>query len=139
MNLIERCFRFQLVGVFGIGVQLTALALFARSFHLNEQLATVLAVETAVLHNFAWHERWTGRDRTQTSGGIATRLLRFHLANGLISILGNLACMQVYRGWLGFDLLPANLLSIATVFALNFTAGNWFVFANPSSVAKRTE
>ena len=139
MNVIERCFRFQLIGVAGIGVQLAALTLFARGIHLNEQLATVLAVEAAVLHNFAWHERWTWRDRTQGSGGLGGRILRFHLANGLISILGNLAFMQVYRGWLGFDLLPANLLSIATVFGLNFSAGNWFVFPNPESVVKRTE
>ena len=129
MNLLRRCLRFQFVGVLGIAVQLGALALFARNLHLNEQIATILAVEAAVLHNFVWHERWTWRDRNLASRGVFGRLLRFHLANGLISIGGNLVFMEIYRGWLGMDLLLANLASIGTMFLFNFAAGNWFVFA----------
>jgi putative flippase GtrA len=133
MNLLRRCLRFQFVGVLGIGVQLAALAFLARALHMNEQLATILAVECAVLHNFVWHERWTWSDRGLTPDGLAGRLLRFHLANGLISIGGNLLFMQFYRGWLGIDLLIANLLSISSIFVLNFGAGNWFVFDNSRS------
>src|SRR5436190_21825889 len=31
-------------------------------------LATALAVEGAILHNFVWHERWTWADRVVTHG-----------------------------------------------------------------------
>jgi putative flippase GtrA len=136
VNILGRCLRFQFVGVLGIGVQLATLALFARGLGINEQIATILAVETAVLHNFVWHERWTWRDRNLDANGAVRRLWRFHLANGLISICGNLVLMQLYRGWMGLDLLVANLASIGTIFLLNFSAGNWFVFEGGNSESK---
>ena len=58
-----RWLKFNFVGLIGIGVQLLALALLKSGLHLNYLLATALAVETAVVHNFLWHERFTWRDR----------------------------------------------------------------------------
>ena len=58
-----RWFKFNLVGGIGIGVQLAALATLKSGLHLNYLLATTLAVETAVIHNFFWHERFTWIDR----------------------------------------------------------------------------
>ena len=50
-----------------------------------------------MLHNFVWHERWTWADRR--FGGFAgpqtfARLVRFNVATGLISIVGNLVLMD---------------------------------------------
>src|SRR2546430_16091794 len=58
-----RWLKFNFVGLVGIGVQLLALALLKSGLHLNYLLATALAVETAVVHNFLWHERFTWRGR----------------------------------------------------------------------------
>jgi putative flippase GtrA len=132
VNLLRRSLRFQIVGLIGIVVQLASLAFFAKALHLNESLAVILAVECAVLHNFAWHEQWTWSDRLLPQEEMPRRLLKFHLANGLISIGGNFVLMQLFRTWLGWDLLVANLASIATLFLLNFSAGNWFVFQKTS-------
>ena len=59
----RRWLKFNFVGGVGIAVQLGALAFFHSVLHLNYLLATALAVETAVIHNFLWHERFTWRDR----------------------------------------------------------------------------
>lgn len=62
-TLIRWC-KFNLVGALGIVVQFAALFLLKSLLHFNYLAATALAVEAAVLHNFAWHERFTWSDRT---------------------------------------------------------------------------
>ena len=59
MNIWHRFFRFNTVGALGIGVQLAALWLLVDVAGLHYSLATMAAVGLAVLHNFAWHWRWT--------------------------------------------------------------------------------
>jgi putative flippase GtrA len=92
-------------------------------------MATFLAVETAVLHNFAWHEHWTWAERTRlTTGGVIGRLVRFHLANGLISIAGNLILMWVFVSQLRLHYFLANLIAIGTCSIMNFFASDRLVF-----------
>ena len=91
--------KFNVVGGIGIGVQLAALAILRSLLQLDYLLATVLAVETAVLHNFIWHARFTWADRP--ASGLTDsliRFMRFNATNGLVSILGNLLLMPV-AGW----------------------------------------
>ena len=92
-------------------------------------MATALAVETAVLHNFVWHERYTWKHLPRGSArDVAWRLLRFHAGNGVISILGNLALMRLFVGALHMHHYLASALAIALCSVLNFAASEWFVF-----------
>ena len=129
-----RFLRFNGVGVVGFAVQLGALAVLLR-LGVHYLAATALAVELAVLHNFAWHERWTWRDRAEAGGpspSLGTdrmrRLWRFHASNGLISLVGNLVLMRLLVGLLGLPPAPANLLSVLLCALVNFTASDRFVF-----------
>lgn len=126
--ILRRAAKFYAVGGVGIAVQLAALALLKSAAGMHYLLATALAVEIALLHNFAWHERWTWKDRTQASGGLGARLFRFHVSNGLLSLGGNLVFMRVLVGVWGIPYLAANLASIAACAVLNFLASEWFVF-----------
>jgi putative flippase GtrA len=122
-----RFLRFNGVGMVGFALQLALLALLLR-LGLNYLAATAIAVELTVLHNFAWHERWTWRDRTAGAEGRARRLWRFHASNGLISLAGNLLLMRLLVGLLGLPALPANLLAVLLCALVNFTASDRFVF-----------
>ena len=96
---------------------------------MNYLAATALAVETAVLHNFVWHERYTWKHLPKGARrDVALRLLRFHAGNGAISILGNLALMRVFVGSLHMRHYLASVLAIALCSLLNFAASEWFVF-----------
>lgn len=128
MTLGARWLKFNAVGLIGVGVQLAALALFAEVLRWHYLAATAAAVEVAVLHNFAWHEVWTWRDRGQDAGSRTGRLLRFHLGNGLVSLLANLVFMKILAGSLHVPLLPANLISIGIAALLNFAVSEWWVF-----------
>jgi putative flippase GtrA len=61
-NASKRWCKFSLVGAVGIGVQLAALAGLTVA-GLQFLLATALAVEAAVLHNFGGHQHFTWRNR----------------------------------------------------------------------------
>ena len=124
--MIQRWLRFNAVGLAGILVQLAALAALKQIAGLSTLAATALAVELAVLHNFYWHERWTWG--THGTPGQSGRLLRFHLANGLVSLVSNLLWMRLLTGPVEMHYLPANLISIAVTALLNFALSERFVF-----------
>lgn len=124
---LSRWTSFNLVGVAGIAVQLAVLAGLTR-LGLDVSLATALAVETALLHNFAWHQRWTWRDRPSGSAGETfRRFARFQALNGLISLVGNVA-LTTALARAGMDPVVANLLAIAACSLVNFAAGERLVF-----------
>ena len=122
--------KFNMVGLLGMGFQLTTLTFLKAALGLNYLTATVIAVESAVLHNFVWHERWTWLERTkQNATGVIGRLFRFHMANGLISIAGNLALMWLLVSRLHMHYLLANITAIGACAILNFLASDRLVFS----------
>jgi putative flippase GtrA len=121
--------KFNAVGIIGIGVQLLVLTILASGLKVNYLLSTFLAVETAVVHNFMWHERWTWVERTrQTAGRRLGRLVRFHLTNGLISIGGNLLLMWLFVSKFHVHYFVANLIAIGSCSVVNFFASDRLVF-----------
>jgi len=124
-NGLVRWLKFNAVGAIGIGVQLAVLTLLS-GLGFNYLLATALAVEAAVLHNFFWHERFTWADRrAQTS---LERLVKFNLTTGGLSILSNLVAMKLLVDVAGLEYLLANLLSIAACSILNFFVADRAIF-----------
>jgi dolichol-phosphate mannosyltransferase len=123
-----RFLRFKVVGAIGIAVQLAVLELLRR-IGVDYMPATIVAVEAAILHNFVWHERYTWRDRGSVSRWESlARLLRFHLANGAVSLAGNAAMMRWLVGEMGVPVLPANVAAIAACGVVNFVLGDRLVF-----------
>jgi putative flippase GtrA len=124
-----RWLKFNLVGALGIAVQLAVLLALKSGFYLNYLLATALAVETAVIHNFLWHERFTWADRVQPSWPKSLpRLLRFNLSAGGVSIAGNLVLMKLMVGLGHWNYLIANSAAIAMCSLLNFLVSEEWVF-----------
>ena len=124
-----RWLTFNGVGLLGMGLQLSLMALVMR-MGVHYLLATALAVEATVLHNFVWHQRWTWRDRpTASLGASAARLARFQLLNGSVSLCGNLALMSLLSGRAGLDPIAANIFSIVACSLLNFAGSHALVFA----------
>jgi putative flippase GtrA len=120
---MTRLARFNIVGVLGFALQLGVLtALVGAGWPVF--LATIVAVEVAVLHNFAWHERWTWAD---VPGSRRARLARFHALNGVISLGGN-AVITAALAQAGAPVVVANLGAVLTCAMLNFAAAHLYVF-----------
>jgi putative flippase GtrA len=194
-SILLRWCKFNLVGGIGIGVQFAALFLLKSVLHFNYLVATALAVEAALLHNFVWHEQFTWVDRTRPdrtrpdrtglnrtslrgtllrcgagtpaceacgAGALAresrpipaalgeakdlgqmspasvppawrrslARLVRFHFANGAVSLLGNLALMKILVGQAHLHYLVANAIAITLCSLVNFLLGEEWVFGD---------
>jgi putative flippase GtrA len=142
---VNRAARFIGVGAGGFGVQVLALHALAAA-GLPYPIATALAVEAAIVHNFLWHERWTWGDRvaglkacshdqpTACDRERLARFLRFNGSTAIISIGGNVALMALFVSIFGLPLLPANLLSVLALSAVNFVSADRFVFSPASRV-----
>jgi len=128
MNTFIRWGKFNLVGAMGMGVQLAALALFNRWRPGHYLVASAAALELTLLHNFVWHLRITWRDRRQDRA-LPGQLLRFHLSNGLVSMLGNLALMRLLVEEAGLPVLTANCIAILCCSVVNFCLGDSWTFA----------
>lgn len=125
-----RWWKFNLVGAIGIGVQLALLFWLTGICHVNYLAATAAAVEAAVVHNFLWHEHFTWADRVKFSWRQSpARLARFNLANGGISILGNLVLMKALVSFGHLNYFAANLIAIALCSLTNFLVSDEWVFA----------
>jgi putative flippase GtrA len=138
---LSRYLRFNAVGVAGFVVQLAVVWLlscvtsgFSRTWQAGA--ITAIAVEAALLHNFYWHERWTWADRPSAGRARIERLVRFHLANGLVSIGGNLAVV-LFLSSVAFGrtfspasgLVAANAIAALICSLANFAAGDRLVFS----------
>lgn len=128
-GLAVHAIRFYAVGAIGIGVQLAVLALLAGLLRIHYLWATLLAVEVAILHNFAWHERWTWSDRTRlVPGGVALRLIRFNLTTGLVSLAGSVLIMWALVGQAHLHYFLANVITVGACAIINFLVSDRFVF-----------
>lgn len=122
-----RWLKFNLVGGIGIAVQLLILLVLTSGLGIDYLVATALAVEGAVVHNFFWHERFTWPDRAE--GGSWVRFLKFNLTTGVFSIAGNLAFMKMLAGLGHLNYLLANGITIAVCSVFNFLVSDELVFA----------
>ncbi len=137
-----RWLKFNLVGAIGIAVQLAVLWVLTAA-GIQYMLATALAVEAAVLHNFLWHERFTWADRIverrtthsprwrERIRASAARLVRFNLTTGAVSIGGNLLLMRLLVAGAHVQPMLANLVSIAGCSLVNFMVSDRWVFRTP--------
>jgi len=122
---VTRAATFACVGALGFAVQLAVVASLIGLARWPAPAATALGVEAAVLHNFAWHRRWTWRERGESP--VASQLLRFHLANGVASLAGNVG-LSIALTAAGLNPLLANAIAVGVMSAVNYLVADRWVF-----------
>lgn len=132
MSLFGRWCRFNAVGALGMAVQLVTLALLNRWTGGHYLVSTAAALELTLIHNFLWHLHYTWRDRRDSSAVLA-QMIKFHLSNGMISLIGNLALMRILVGVAGMPVLLANAIAILICSLTNFGLGHLWAFAPAKS------
>ena len=133
-NPARRWLLFNGVGILGFVVQLAVLTGLIRLLDIHYLVATVVAVEAAILHNFFWHQRHTWRDRPSAGASTRRRLARFHLLNGTVSLAGNALVMLLLTGSLGVDPVRANVVAVLACSIVNFFGSETLVFRTAAVV-----
>lgn len=128
-RLLRRWVAFGSVGALGFAVQFGTLLLLAGGFGLNYLVATAIAVELAILHNFLWHQRWTWADRGVIGmRKVLARLVRFNAGTAVTSIGGNLVLMWAFVSFFGIHYAVANIIAVASLAIVNFLLCDQLVF-----------
>jgi dolichol-phosphate mannosyltransferase len=115
----NRFLKFSAVGLAGTTVNMAVLYLGYQVAGLPLLLASVLAVETAVLNNFLWNNIWTFRQRTFA----LIRLVKFNLVS-LGALTVNVAVLYLLVTMLDLHYLAANLAAIVAATGLNFVGNS---------------
>ena len=127
----RRLLRFLCVGALGVVVNCGLLALLERAAGWHYLLASPAAIELSIVHNFAWHDNWTFRDRRGDSQW-ATRLWQYHVA-AAAGMLINWAVLGLLVGIGRLPLLPSNVVGIAAGTVVNFTISKLWTWKTESN------
>ena len=129
---MTRFARFAIAGAGGFVVQLVTLAALVQA-HLHYAVATIIAVEAAIIVNFVFHEHWTWHDRRQ--GGGFARLLRFNALTAVTSIAGSVMVTTFLVETVSMAPIVANAISVIVLGAINFVGSDRLVFRAAALVA----
>jgi putative flippase GtrA len=116
------------VGVLGFALQLAVLQGLT-TVGLGYIVATAIAVELTILHNFVWHELYTWCD----AGALgdkqrAARLVRFNAWTAIVSVGGNVMLTWLFVSTLHFPLVVGNASAVCVLAALNYVVADRWVF-----------
>ena len=127
--MTRRLSRFVLTGTAGFLCQIAALWLLVSVFSLNYVLATIVAIELAIVFNYVLHEQWTWNDRpVATIRERWRRLFRFNAMTALTSIAGGVLITALLVEALGLPPVAANIISVVALGLLNFAGADSIVF-----------
>jgi putative flippase GtrA len=127
MSTLARWGKFNLVGVIGAVAQLGSLAVLNRMMPGHYLVASAVALELTLLHNFVWHVQYTWQDR-RNQATLLGQCVRFHLSNGMVSLVGNLVLMKLLVAGVRLPVLIANGIAILCCSLVNFSLGETWVF-----------
>ena len=122
-----RVFRFALVGMIGVPINLTLLWFFHGVLRLPIVPAWICAFEPSTLLNFYVNQRFTYHEQTHVRGwDWPVRALKAQ-ATSLTGLGVNAGAFAILLA-LGVHYLPAGAIGIAAAFTMNFLIANRFVF-----------
>jgi dolichol-phosphate mannosyltransferase len=128
----ERIVRFAVVGASGVVVNQGLLMLLHGHFGWPLPLASAVAIEVSILTNFALNSRWTWNiDLGGSLRSWVWKAIQYHAATVLSAFAGNGTVLLSLVYLFDVDYRIANLLGIIVGSALNFAAGEFWVFRPP--------
>ncbi|HUI91719.1 MAG TPA: GtrA family protein [Chitinivibrionales bacterium] len=135
-----RFVKFGIVGGSGVVVNAGLFFLFADYARIDYRIASICAIECAVINNFLWNYFWTWKDRkTGSKRSFLYMMFKFHLSSGLTAMVVNWGLLVLFTGVLHVhyslplvrvsDKHVSNLIGIACGAVVNFVLGHYWVFS----------
>jgi putative flippase GtrA len=119
---------FNLVGLGGFLLQLGTLTLLTRVFGWHFAIASAVAIELAILHNFVGHSRWTWADRRPS--GVrpwVARLGRYQAVKSGV-LAANLGVTVAVVDVAGLPVEAASACAVAVCSVFSFLASDRLIF-----------
>jgi len=131
----RRVSTFVAVGAAGFIVQMSAAAVLLQA-GIAPVVATMLAIEAAIVSNHVWHRQWAWRDRVDGRSWLAT-LWRAHLGAGGTSLVVGIGTVALLARHV--PPLLAQALAVAVCAGVNYwLTDRWIFSARESDCEKRS-
>lgn len=101
---LVRFFKFGVVGVLGVLVNLVVFGVMREFAGLTDFFAKAVGIEVSILHNFGWNFAWTWGDRGRTVRSFFQRLVKYHGSTFIASFVVTIAVSYLAR--IVVDLVP---------------------------------
>ena len=112
--------RFACVGVLGLAVNTIVLWLLTERAHLYYLVASALATEAAIVHNFTLNHRWTFADAPADEPALL-KLAKFNLV-ALAGLALTVGALYVLTRFAGLHYLVANVVAVGSGTGWNYLA-----------------
>jgi len=131
--ILFRFFKFGLIGSTGVAVNSGVFFVLLEWLRIDYRLASLAAIECAIVNNFFWNFHWTWADRKPARGRqVFAMFVRFNSSSGIVAVAVNLGLLVALTEIVGIDnKMFSNLVGIAAGTAVNFVASHFWTFAKP--------
>ena len=135
-SLLIRWAKFIGVGAMGMAVQLGSLAVLNHWLRPHYLVASAVALEITLVHNFVWHMRFTWRGR-EDRGSWQGQMMRHQMSSGMMSMVGNLVLMRVLVQGAHLPVVASNAIAILMCSLANFCLAEFWAFAGQRAGGSR--
>ncbi len=122
---IKRFFKFSVVGVSGVIVNMGLLWIFVEIFKIEKRLSGALSIEFSIINNFLWNNFWTWKNRRGIP--FIQRLIRYNMITILTSAIFNYA-LYIFLIHEGLNYLISQIVGIGFAILINFILFEKLVF-----------
>lgn len=129
--LNPRFIKFGIVGTSGIAVNMGMLYVLTDLGGVPYFLASIVAIELAIMSNFSINHLWTWRDRSE-HGTVWGKLVRYHIGAGATGFLGNYLILVALTELVGLHYLVSNLIGIGVGTMFNYVINDLWTFKKSS-------
>ena len=125
---------FNLVGLAGFVVQISAIAWLTRAWGWHVAAATAVAMEAVIVQNYFAHSRWTWADRpARTRRDRIARAFRYQGAK-TVSLTLNVTLTAALVAWMRLSPELANVVAVGTCALFNYAAADRLVFRSDTDI-----
>lgn len=127
---VSRFLKFCIVGASGVVVNMFFFWFFYKKLGIYSLIASLLAIQLAIINNFLWNDKWTWKEKRKPGiGEFFKRLTKFAFASNLVSASGNLLGVFVFLNLLKWHYLFSNFLAISLGVVLNFLVNHYWTYS----------
>ena len=135
LRLGLRALKFNIVGWMGMPVNMGMLYLLKDVAGFPLILASVIAIETAIVHNYIWHRHWTWAHRNRGERPpFFKQLIAYNVATGLVDLVVNVSVLWVLTTFFGVYYLISNAAGMILGPLIKFWLNEKVIFRKKSKM-----
>ena len=123
----SRMFKFMVVGMTGVIVNVGFLFIITEGFGIYFMFSSLIAIEASIFSNYILNDIWTFGDITDNKYSWSERLIRFQMVS-VMGVLINMSTLYLLTTVFGLYYVIANLVGIALAFSWNFLVNRKFTW-----------